>query len=83
VLVPVPLIGGPHEARLRADLDAAGITTRHEVIAVEPPDVLGLLARAGLDIQSMGRPAADDPVMFQAAAVAGVVAADRVSATHR
>jgi len=83
VIVPVPLVGGPQEARLRADLEAAGITTRHEVIDVEPPDVLGLLTRAGLDIHSMGRPAADDPVMFQAAAVAGVVAADRMSETRR
>jgi hypothetical protein len=75
VLVPVPSIGGAEEARLRADLDAAGISERHEVVAIDPPDVLDLFARHGLEIESMGRPASHDPVLFQAAAVAGVLAA--------
>ncbi len=76
----VPRIGGPNEARLRADLAAAGIDTRHEIVDVDPPDVLGLFAAHDMVISSMGRPAADDPVMFEAAAAAGVVA---VQALHR
>jgi hypothetical protein len=75
VLVPVPLVGGPEEARLRADLETTGIAARHELVGIDPPDVLGLFARHGLEIESMGRPASDDPVLFQAAAVAGVLAA--------
>ena len=75
VLVPVPRVGGANEERIRADLDAAGITARHEVIDVDPVDVIALLGRHGLKIESMGRPAADDPVLFEAAAAAGVVAA--------
>jgi len=74
VQVVVPAIGGDEEGRLRADLDAAGITDRHDVIAVDPPDVLSLFEQHGLQIASMGRPAAADPVLYQAAAAAGVLA---------
>jgi hypothetical protein len=77
VLVPVPCVGGPEEARLRADLAADGIGGRHELVDVHPPDVIGLFTRFGLDVVSMGRPAADDPVLFLAAAAAGTLAADR------
>ncbi len=77
VLVPVPCVGGTEEARLRADLEAAGIDRLHDLVDVEAPDVLGLFARYGLEITSMGRPASADPVLFQAAAAAGVVAIDR------
>jgi hypothetical protein len=78
VLVPVPCVGGAEEARLRADLAAAGIDRLHELVDVDPPDVLALFACAGLEVNSMGRPAAADPVLFQAAAAAGVVAVDRM-----
>jgi hypothetical protein len=78
VLVPVPCVGGAEEARLRVDLAAAGIDRLHELVDVDPPDVLALFARAGLEVNSMGRPAAADPVLFQAAAAAGVVAVDRM-----
>jgi hypothetical protein len=75
VLVPVPRIGGANEERLRADLDQSGISARHEIVDVDPIDVIAALGRHGLKIESMGRPAADDPVLFEAAAAAGVVAA--------
>ncbi|MFM8303926.1 MAG: DUF3866 family protein [Actinomycetota bacterium] len=80
VLVPVPCVGGAEEARVRADLDLVGIARRHDLVDVDPPDVLALFAAHDLQIVSMGRPAADDPVMFLAAAAAGVVAADRIPA---
>jgi hypothetical protein len=75
VLVPMPLIGGSEEQHLRDDLERAGIVARHEVIGIEPPDVLGLFDRHDLQIESMGRPASADPVLFQSGAVAGVLAA--------
>jgi hypothetical protein len=78
VLVPVPCVGGAEEARMRDDLALAGIDVRHDIVDVPPPDVLGLFARHDLRVVSMGRPAADDPVMFQAAAAAGRVAADHI-----
>ena len=77
VAVAVPRLGGDEDARLRADLAQAGIEARHDLVDVTSPDVLGLLAEAGLDVVSMGRPAAADPAMFLAAGAAGVLAAER------
>ena len=79
VLIPVPCVGGAEEVRLRSDLATAGLDVRHECVDVEPPDVLGLFAAHDLRIVSMGRPAEDDPVLFQAAAAAGAVAAARIT----
>jgi hypothetical protein len=81
VLVALPAVGGEAEARLRADLAGAGIDARHDVVAIDTPDVLGLFAAHGLDVSSMGRPAAADPILFQAAAAAGTLAAQRASRT--
>ena len=79
VTVAAPVLADPAEqARLDADLAAAGIDQRHDVVAVEAPDVLELFTRHGLEIQSMGRPAADDPALFQAGAAAGSLAASYV-----
>jgi len=83
IVVALPLIGGPEEQQLRADLSAAGIDTHHDVVEVDPPDVLGLFVHHNLDIVSMGRPAADDPVLFLAAAAAGIVAADAIAPAVR
>jgi hypothetical protein len=77
-LVAVPRLAKPeHDRRLHADLVAAGIDRRHDLIDVDAPDALALFARHGLHVASMGRPA-DDPALFQAAAAAGALAADRV-----
>jgi hypothetical protein len=76
VLIAVPrLTDADNAARLAADLRAAGIEERHEIVEVEAPDAIALLSRVGLSVQSMGRPAADDPALFQAAAAAGALAA--------
>jgi hypothetical protein len=71
-------VGGPEEERLRADLAAADLDRRHEVVDVEVPDVLDLFARHGLEVQSMGRPAAADPVLFACGAAAGKLSATRI-----
>ena len=65
-------------ARLTADLHDAGIDRRHELAVVDAPDALELLASHHLRVQSMGRPAEDDPALFQAAAAAGALAAVHV-----
>jgi hypothetical protein len=75
VTVVVPAIDGEHQRRLERDLDEAAIGDRHDIVTVEPPDVLDQLGPEGLGVVSMGRPAADDPIMFQAAAAAGALAA--------
>jgi len=64
-------------APLRDDLASAGIDRRHDIVAVEPPDILELLAGHGLEVTSMGRPAAADPILFQSAVAAGTLAAQR------
>jgi len=75
VKVAVPCVGGEEEARLREDLITSGIAARHELVEIDPPDVLALFADHELDIVSMGRPAAADPVLFLAGAAAGTLAA--------
>lgn len=80
--VAVPRLGDPaHDRRLRDDLVAAGIDLRHDLVDVDAPDALGLFARHGLRIASMGRPAEDDPALFQAGAAAGALAATRLAET--
>jgi uncharacterized protein DUF3866 len=76
VTIPLPLVGGPEEDRLRADITVAGIDVRHDVVTLKPPDVLGLFEKHSLAVTSMGRPAAQDPVFFACAAAAGVVASE-------
>ena len=76
VTIPLPLVGGPEEDRLRADIAAGGLDVRHDVVTLKPPDVLGLFDQYGLTVTSMGRPAAADPVFFACAAAAGVVASE-------
>jgi len=79
ITIPVPTVGGAHEARIRSDLEGAGLAERHELVDVAPVDIVAALTAHGLDITSMGRPAAADPVLFEAAAAAGVLAAKRAS----
>jgi hypothetical protein len=76
VTIPLPLVGGGEQERLRAEISGAGLDTRHDVVAVQPPDILALFDKHGLTVTSMGRPAADDPVFFACAAAAGVVASE-------
>lgn len=71
VVVPLPAVGTEIEAQMRTELTAAGIDERHDLVTVAIPDVLALFAEHGLAISSMGRPAAEDPILFQSAAAAG------------
>ncbi len=69
---------GPFADRIRSDLEADGLTDRHQLHRVPVPDVPALLAGHGIEISSMGRSADDDPVFWMAAAAAGVLAARRL-----
>jgi hypothetical protein len=73
--VAVPVLPSQQAARVRADMAAAGIDRRHDLVDVDAPDALALFARHGLGVASMGRPAEEDPALFQAAAAAGALAA--------
>lgn len=66
---------GPFEARVRADLDAAGLTDRHRVLRVADPGIGGLLHEQGLHVTTMGRDVAQDPGFFAVAGAAGTAAA--------
>jgi hypothetical protein len=59
---------------VRQQLEAAGVSARHEVVAVDPPDAGKLLAAWGLAVRTMGRGPEEDPVFFAAAAAAGTLA---------
>jgi hypothetical protein len=76
-VVPVPALGGDEEARILADLDSAGIRERHDVLSLPPIGIVDRFTEQGLAITSMGRPAEADPALFEAAAVAGTIAAAR------
>jgi hypothetical protein len=75
--IPLPTVGGSEERRLRADLDESGLTARHDIVPVAPVGIVERFAVHGIEVRSMGRTAAEDPVLFEAAAAAGVIAADR------
>jgi uncharacterized protein DUF3866 len=79
VIVPFPTVGGDEERQLRADLTANELDQRHDIVPVEPVDAVALLEQRGLRVVSMERPAADDPVLFEAAAASGTVAAERAT----
>ena len=66
---------GEHEARVRADLDAAGIADRHRLLAVDDPGIPGLLDDLGLRVTSMGRGPDEDPAFYAVAGAAGTAAA--------
>lgn len=74
-LLAFPTIGGDEEARLRSDLVTSGLSDRHDVIDIDPGDVIALLDEHGLTVHSMGRTVAEDPILFQCAAAAGMLAA--------
>jgi hypothetical protein len=80
-IVALPAVGGDEERELRADLTSAGLTTAHNVVDVEPVGIVDRLAALGINVVSMGRPAAADPVLFEAAAAAAVVAASHIRPT--
>jgi Protein of unknown function (DUF3866) len=76
-LIPVPCVGGEAEQILRAELESTGLAARHDLIDIPPIGIVDLLESLDLHVVSMGRPAADDPVLFETAAAAGTLAAAR------
>jgi hypothetical protein len=66
---------GPYAARVRADLDAAGLTDRHRLLTVPDPDVPKLLDALGIHVTSMGRGPDEDPGFYAVAGAAGTAAA--------
>ncbi len=63
--------------RVGARVDS-GLTDRHELIDVPPTGIIDLFESLDLEVVSMGRPAADDPVLFESGSRRGTVAASRI-----
>ena len=76
------LADAPLAALVRWQLEEAGVSARHEVVAMDPPDPGKLLAAWGLQVRTMGRGPDDDPVFFQAAAAAGTLAGRLAAGTE-
>jgi Protein of unknown function (DUF3866) len=82
--VAVPAVDDPElAATVAGQLELAGVTARHELVLVEPPDAAKLLASWGLEVRTMGRGPDDDPVFFSAAAAAGTLAGRLAAAEVR
>jgi len=69
---------GPWDRPLREQLEAAGLSDRHRLLAVDDPDVPALLAQRGLRVTSMGRGPEEDPAFYAVAGAAGTAAATLV-----
>jgi hypothetical protein len=80
--------GVSHHTRTALDLVRSSVTVavpasglissaRHEVVAIDPGDVAGMLSAHGLRVTSMGRGPEDDPLFYAAAGAAGALAAVR------
>jgi ribosomal protein S28E/S33 len=83
--------GVSHHSRTALDLTRSSVLVaspdenafehaRHDVRVASPPPMAELLADAGLQVTTMGRGPADDPVFFAAAGAAGVLAASLLPA---
>ena len=55
---------------------------RHQLVETDGRPALDELERRGVEVESMGRPPAEDPAFFLAAGAAGVLAA-RMAAASR
>ena len=63
---------------LRAECGAAGIAARHDIVDVAIPDIIDMFQQAHISVASMGRPAAQDRLLFECAAASGAWAAQHV-----
>jgi hypothetical protein len=84
--------GVSHHSRTALDLTRSSVLVasptagavahdRHDVRVVAPPDVAALLTAAELEVTTMGRGPAEDPLFFAAAGAAGALAASLLEGT--
>ncbi len=72
--VVVPVLGGDDRGRVWDALRGRRLEERHQLVEADGAPALDELERAGIEVESMGRSPADDPVFFLAAGAAGIVA---------
>ena len=73
--VPLPPLEDARAEVVRARIDAAHLTERHDFIDVELGDAEHAIQQSPVPLRTMGRAYADDPDYFRAAAAGGVYAA--------
>jgi hypothetical protein len=74
-LVPLPWMEPDDEAEAIRQLDELKLFERHEIRSFDGRPGITLLEKSGLDVSSMGRHFADDPLFFLAGCAAGAAAA--------
>lgn len=83
-LVPATVVlprMAPEKAKVvQAQLSAAGITRRHQVVTIDAAATFAALDELGLDVSTMGRGREAEPEFFLAAGAAGLFAAKLVLA---
>lgn len=72
--VVVPALEGAERELVWGALRGRRLEERHQLVEADGEPALLELERAGVEIDSMGRTPADDPVFFRAAGAAGIVA---------
>jgi hypothetical protein len=72
--VAVPALEGPERDAVWEALRAAELEERHQLVEVAGGPAVELLAERGVEVRTMGRGPQEDPVFFQAAGAAGILA---------
>jgi len=72
--VAVPVLEGPERDLVWNALRERHLEERHQLVEVDGRPALDELERSGVEVDSMGRTASDDPAFFLAAGAAGILA---------
>src|SRR4029453_421605 len=81
--VAVPVLEGRERDLVWDSLRERGLEERHQRGEVDGRPALDELERAGVEIDSMGRTASEDPAFFLAAGAAGILAGRVAGGAHR
>ena len=73
--VAIPTLSEERDRRVREQLAAAGLNSRHELIEADGAPGVALLRSRGVEVTSMGRTLDETPELWLAAAAAGAAAA--------
>jgi len=81
-VVSVPQMAPEKLEVVQRQLDAEGITGRHEVLLARGEIGVQALRERGVEVKTMGRSVDEDPEFFLAAGAAGAIAAERLRWTQ-
>lgn len=81
--VAVPALEEPERTAVWDVLRARKLEEKHQLVEADGRPALGELERRGVEVGSMGRTPADDPVFFLAAGAAGVLAGRMAARSRR